>query len=189
MLGAWIGNNIDQATVWSPVLDRIRDNLDRWNRSHPTLFGHRLIIQMVVGEMTQYLAKVQTMPKQVEKTLIKTIRNFMWNGKKPSVNKDTLHLPIEQGGVKLLDIKVRNQAIDIMWLKSYLDLTLKRPMWAYVADVLINNSTAKASSKVSSSARINTYLQSWNLSLHATSKLSKDIIQLMKTGQKFGVDF
>ena len=79
---------------------------------------------MVVGEMTQYLAKVQTMPKQVEKTLIKTIRNFMWNGKKPSVNKDTLHLPIEQGGVKLLDIKVRNQAIDIMWLKSYLDFTL-----------------------------------------------------------------
>jgi hypothetical protein len=29
MLGAWIGNNIDQATVWSPVLDKIRENLDR----------------------------------------------------------------------------------------------------------------------------------------------------------------
>jgi len=83
MLGAWIGNNIDQATIWSPVLDRIRDNLDGWNRSHPTLFGCRLIIQMVVGGMTQYLAKVQTMPKQVEETLTKTIRNFMWDGKNP----------------------------------------------------------------------------------------------------------
>ena len=31
LLGAWIGNNIDQATVWSPVLDKIRDNLNRWD--------------------------------------------------------------------------------------------------------------------------------------------------------------
>ena len=62
-------------------------------------------------------------------------------------------------------------------------------MWAYVADVLINNSTTKAASRVSSLAQINTYLQSWNLSLHATSKLSKEIIQMMKTRQKFGVDF
>ena len=31
MLGTWIGNNIDQATVWSPVLGRIRESLDRWN--------------------------------------------------------------------------------------------------------------------------------------------------------------
>ena len=113
----------------------------------------------------------------------------MWDGKKPSVNIDTLYLPIEQGGVKLLDLKVRNQAIDIMWLKSYLDLTSKRPMWAYVADILINNSTSKASNNVSSSAQFNTYLQSWNPSLHATSKLSKDIIQMMKTGQKFSVSF
>ena len=144
---------------------------------------------MVVGGMTQYLAKVQTMPKEIEGTLTKIIRNFVWDGKKPPVNIDTLNLPVKQGGVKLLDLKARNQAIDIMWLKSYLDLTSKRPMWAYVADILINNNTSKATSNVSASAQLNTYLQSWNTSLHATSKLSKDIIQMMKTGQKFGVSF
>ncbi|KIM71720.1 hypothetical protein PILCRDRAFT_36644, partial [Piloderma croceum F 1598] len=97
ILGAWIGNNIDQNIVWSTVLDKIRNNLDRWNMSHPTLFGRRLIIQMVVGGMTQYLAKVQTMPKQVEDTLEKVIRSFMWNGNKAPVSISTLHLPIEQG--------------------------------------------------------------------------------------------
>ena len=97
----------------------------------------------------------------------------MWDGRKPSVNIDTLHLPIEQGGVKLLDLKVRNQAIDIMWLKSYL---LKWPMWAYVADVLNNNNTSKTTSKVLPSVQINTYLQSWNPNLHVTSQLSKNII-------------
>jgi hypothetical protein len=91
--------------------------LNRWNMGHPTLFGRRLIIQMVVGGMTQYLAKVQTMPKQVEDTLEKIIRNFMWNGNKAPVSISTLHLPIEQGGVKLLDLRARNQAINIMWLR------------------------------------------------------------------------
>ena len=129
---------------------------------------------MVVCGITQYLAKVQTMPKKVEETLKKTIKNFMWDGRKPSVNIDTLHLPIEQGGVKLLDLKVRNQAIDIMWLKSYLP---KWPMWAYVADVLNNNNTSKTTSKVSPSAQINTYLQSWNPSLHVTSKLQETLFK------------
>ena len=77
--------------------------------------------------MTQYLAKVQTMLKQVEEALTKTIRSFMWNGARPSVNIDTLYLPVEQGGVNFLNLKVRNQAIAIMWLKSYLDLSNKQP--------------------------------------------------------------
>jgi hypothetical protein len=139
--------------------------------------------------MTQYLAKVQTMPRQIEENLTKTIRNFMWNDKKPPVNMSTLSLPVAQGGIKLLDLKVRNQAIEVMWLKSYLNLGPKRPLWAYVADVLINKSISRASGKVSASAQINSYLQSWNPNLHATSKLPKDIIQMMKTGQKFGVNF
>jgi Reverse transcriptase (RNA-dependent DNA polymerase) len=189
MLGAWIGNNIDQAIVWSPILDKIRNNLDRWSKSHPTLFGRRLIIQMVVGGMTQYLVKVQTMPKQVEDILEKTIRNFLWADKKPPVNMATLCLPVRQGGVKLLDIKARNKAIDIMWLKSYLDLSNKRPMWAYVADVLISENISRVSGRVSSLAQINTYLQTWSPSLHSSSKLPKDIFQIMKTGQKFGVNF
>jgi len=189
ILGAWIGNNIDQNVVWSTVLDKIRDNLNRWNMGHPTLFGRRLIIQMVVGGMTQYLAKVQTMPKQVEDTLEKIIRNFMWNGNKAPVSISTLHLPIEQGGVKLLDLRARNQAINIMWLKTYLDLSPKRPTWAYITDALISNNISRASGQVATLAQVNTYLQSWKPSLHTSSNLPKDIIQMLKTGQNSGISF
>ena len=150
MLGAWIGNNIEQAIVWSPVLDKIRNNLDRWSKSHPTLFGRRLIVQMVVGGMTQYLAKVQTMPRQIEETLEKIIRNFLWADKKPPVNIATLYLPIRQGAIKLLNLRARNKAIDIMWLRSYLNLNQNRPMWAYVANALISVNISKVSGKVSS---------------------------------------
>jgi hypothetical protein len=83
---------------------------------------------MVAGGMTQYFAKVQIMPRQVEEILTKTIRNFMWNDKKPFVNMGTFSLLVAQRGIKLLNLKVRNQAIKVMWLKSYLNLGPKRPL-------------------------------------------------------------
>lgn len=39
MLGAWIGNNVDQITIWSTLLDKIRNSLEQWGKSHPTIFG------------------------------------------------------------------------------------------------------------------------------------------------------
>ena len=39
-------------------------------------------MMMVVGGMNQYLAKVQGMPPEVEKTLERRVRAFQWNDKK-----------------------------------------------------------------------------------------------------------
>ncbi|EIN08150.1 hypothetical protein PUNSTDRAFT_113754 [Punctularia strigosozonata HHB-11173 SS5] len=88
-LGAWIGNEIDDATPWGPVIEKIDAALTRWERGHPTLEGRRLITQMVVGGMTQYLTKVQGMPKDVETHLSKKIQSFVWNGQRtpPSVSR------------------------------------------------------------------------------------------------------
>lgn len=62
MLGAWVGNKINSEGVWAPTLEKIDRKLEQWERSHPTMEGRRLIIQMVVGGMTQYLTQVQGMP-------------------------------------------------------------------------------------------------------------------------------
>ena len=39
--------------------------------------GRKLIIQMTIADMAQYLTKVQGMPKEVESTLVKKIRSFL----------------------------------------------------------------------------------------------------------------
>ncbi|KAJ7933515.1 hypothetical protein B0H13DRAFT_2306623 [Mycena leptocephala] len=58
--------------------------------------GRRLITLMVVGGMTQYLAKVQVMPKEAEEKLEKRIRKFLWGGKtNVTVNKETVYAPID----------------------------------------------------------------------------------------------
>ncbi|KAF9005848.1 hypothetical protein BDZ89DRAFT_898916, partial [Hymenopellis radicata] len=78
ILGGWIGNKTKSAAPWAPILSSIEQSLDFWEKSHPTMEGRRLIIQMVVGGKTQYLTKVQGMPKEVEQKLERRIRRFLW---------------------------------------------------------------------------------------------------------------
>ncbi|KAF8912563.1 hypothetical protein CPB85DRAFT_1193624, partial [Mucidula mucida] len=97
-LGAWVGNGSKQVDVWTRTLDKIEENLNRWERGHPTMEGRRLIVLMVVGGMTQYLTKVQGMPKTVEDRLERRVRKFLWADKKKiNVNKETIYAPIEEG--------------------------------------------------------------------------------------------
>ena len=34
-LGSWIGNNINHAQPWSPIIDKIQNTLKNWNRDAP----------------------------------------------------------------------------------------------------------------------------------------------------------
>ncbi|EPS96357.1 hypothetical protein FOMPIDRAFT_14145, partial [Fomitopsis schrenkii] len=98
ILGAWHGNDINEGGVWTPILEKIDATLARWENTHPTMEGRKYIAQMHIGGTTQYLAKVQGMPKHVEDKLDKRIRTFVWADKKQApVNKDTLHAPISRG--------------------------------------------------------------------------------------------
>ncbi|KAG1737364.1 hypothetical protein EDD22DRAFT_730867, partial [Suillus occidentalis] len=80
--------------------------------------------------MTQFLTKAQGMPKHIEAALVQTTRNFIWNdSRSPPINIEQLHQPIDAGGIDLLDIKSRNEAIEITWVKAYLNMSPSRPTW------------------------------------------------------------
>ena len=55
VLGAYVGNSVNQNAIWTPTLEKIDAKLKRWARSHPTQDGRRLIIGMEIGGLTQYL--------------------------------------------------------------------------------------------------------------------------------------
>ncbi|KAF9505406.1 hypothetical protein BS47DRAFT_1434304, partial [Hydnum rufescens UP504] len=109
VLGAWIGNNTNQETQWSQTLEKIDLHLHRWGQSHPTMEGRRLIVQMVIAGMTQYLTKVQGMPLAIERALSSKIQSFMWDSpaKSPPVSNITLSQPISRGGKKVLHLASR----------------------------------------------------------------------------------
>jgi len=132
VLGAWIGNGVEQATPWTPTIEKIATSLKRWEANHPTTEGRRLITQMIIGGMTQYLAKVQGMPEAVIKTLERLTRRFAWNGEgTPTVAMAHMSDDKEQGGRKVLDVTARNEAIQLTWVQAYLRMGEERPTWAF----------------------------------------------------------
>ena len=138
-LGAWIGNGIDGSQPWNLVLDKIKNALDQWSKSKPTLDAKRLIIQMTIGSMTQFLTKAQGMPKSVLNALTKMTRDFIWDGKKsPPLSLLRLQQPRYEGGIDLLNIEARNFAIELSWLRDYLDTSKVRPTWSFITDAIIN---------------------------------------------------
>jgi hypothetical protein len=159
-LGAWIGNDIEQATSWEPILEKIEQNLKRWNLCNPSLDGKHLIIQMIIGGMTQFLTKAQGMPKSIKTAITKKIHTFIWNKhRSPPISLTRLECPTEEGGINLLNISVRNEAINITWLKNYMNLSESCPTWAFVTGVIIN--TLKPN-RIRHQNDINTFLTSWD---------------------------
>jgi ribonuclease HI/exonuclease III len=184
ILGAWIGNKTDNITPWEPILDTIRTKLKRWERAHPTLNGKRLIIQSIVGGHTQFLTKAQGMPTEIETAITKIISKFIWGQETdPRIAAATLQSPIEKGGLNILDIKARNEAIEIIWLKSYLNFSPSRPLWAVVTDHIILATTPPHLRK---DAMINPFLQTWNAPTRGprANTLNDDIKRMLKVAKK-----
>jgi hypothetical protein len=104
-LGAWIGNHTVDPTPWEIVLDKIRRKLNLWKRSHPTIYGKRLIIQAIVGGHTQFLAAAQGMPPHIETAINNMIREFVWDhDTAPRMALEYLYAPIDEGGLNILNI-------------------------------------------------------------------------------------
>ena len=188
ILGAWLGNNIDQALTWAPILENVCKRLKRWGAARHSLEGRRLIIQMQVAGVTQYLTKVQGMPRDIEVELNKQIRKFMWNYESTdTVNQAQMYAPHERGGKKLLDIETRNKAIHLTWLKAYLNLGPDRATWTFFADAIIGTDIPKTHSIDNDpESRIMPILQTWETKSRGSS-LPEDLKQMLKLAKEYNV--
>ncbi len=153
VLGAYVGNAVDNLEVWTGTLEKIDQQLRQWAKSHPTHEGKRLIVNMVVGGLTQYLTTVQGMSARVERSIQRRITKFLWDDGQPRIDAVTL------------DVVARNEAIQIMKLKAYMSPSASRPKWALIADSLIHRNIPRAQNIPEGPARNNVMLQSWTAKL------------------------
>lgn len=143
---------------------------------------------MEAGGQSQFLAKAITMLEIVEKKMNKLIINFVWAGNNHlRINQETLFRPVTEGGLNLLDIKSRNEALDLMCLKDYLNMSDRRSKWAILADRLLANAIAALSRNVDPGVRQNAFQQSWNVSTWKATGLPEDLQRMVKAANKYGV--
>lgn len=97
---------------------------------------------------------------------------------------DHLCLPVELGGLGMLDLDARREAIDMMWLKTYLDLSEEHPIWAHLADDLLASHVPKACKLKDVNLRINPFLQKWKPKVYG---LPDELNGMMAVAWKYGV--
>ncbi|OSD00580.1 hypothetical protein PYCCODRAFT_1336640, partial [Trametes coccinea BRFM310] len=92
LLGAFVGNNVDCEKIWEPKVRKIADTLERWSLHHTTIAGKKHAVQLVVGNLTQFLADVQSLPKLPMKNIEKAVRRYIWGETKtPTVSMAQLY--------------------------------------------------------------------------------------------------
>ncbi|KAI9065871.1 hypothetical protein FKP32DRAFT_1566910, partial [Trametes sanguinea] len=97
-----------------------------------------------------------------------------------------LCLPVEEGGLGLIDLEARNDAIDIVWLRDYLSAGDDRPWWAMVADDIMARVVPKQLSPgvKERGTRINTFTQDW----HPKEKaLPEDLRAIISVARRYGL--
>ena len=184
MLGAWIGNNAEDQAPWELIVNRVKEHLRKWNKICPSIKGKGLIIQAFVRGLTQFLTQTQGMLAHIEKALQKVINDFIWeDGEKPHIAPEFLQQPKEMGSLNILDISARNDAIDLMWLKSYLNFSPSRPPWAAITDLIID---ASAPTNTIVMVRKNIFLQCWDTPLRSprSTILNDNIKHMLKVAKK-----
>jgi exonuclease III len=190
LLGAWIGNEVPENTQWPAVLEKIESKLAQWEKGRPTMEGRRHIVNMYIAGMTQFLTKVQTMPPEYEKALDKRVRTFMWRTEAtPPVSMATLQAPVSQGGKKVLDIKARNEAIQLTWARTWTPGDQKRPKWTYIADRMARRNIPQMRPKVEKKDAINPLIQTWHPKVRTHTDMPKDLKGMFSTMTKHNVAF
>ncbi|KAH7911035.1 hypothetical protein BJ138DRAFT_1113526 [Hygrophoropsis aurantiaca] len=101
---------------------------------------------------------------------------------------DQLYKSPKEGGIGLLDLKSRNQAIEVTWLRSFAATGPRRPSWAFVADTLINNLRPQG---ISSPEELGGFLQSWSPPTQGAraNMLPPEILRLLKTAKRHNMTF
>lgn len=91
---------------FSPLLQSIQQDLQRWNTGLFSWFGRASIIKMNI--LPRFLYLFQTLPIRIPATFFKTYkrlcRNFIWSSKAPRLRWDRLTLPKSRGGIGLPDV-------------------------------------------------------------------------------------
>ncbi|PBK71803.1 hypothetical protein ARMSODRAFT_1016797 [Armillaria solidipes] len=155
ILGAFIGNEVDMAALWLSILDKMQEKFESWESTHPTIEGRQLLIQMYASGFTQFLTRAQGMLSSVLERTQKIVHNFAWDNQGPTpINRTIQSAPIDSGGMQILDIKICNQAIEVMQLKSYLQLGDDHPVAGYVKDAIINRYMQKGTPRAQAQANI-----------------------------------
>lgn len=136
-LGAWVGNRININTQWNTIINKQQKIIDSWKQNHLTFRGKELLLKSLIQSRSLFLATVNGMPKHIEEQINTMTRNYLWNeDRRGLITMNQASLNIQDGGLNIPNLSARLEAIEIIWLKKWLQ-PQNCPAWALLTDEII----------------------------------------------------
>ena len=109
--------NLCETENFTSKINKLQKLFNIWSQRDLSLYGRILIAKTLgVSKLIYSSACVQT-PAQVADIVNKLVVNFIWNGKKPKVKRDTLIGPKDKGGLELPDYEIVTKSLICAWVK------------------------------------------------------------------------
>jgi len=91
--------------------------MNRWTHLYPSVAGRVLLAKTLVISLAQYFMTVNGISQRNLTTMEKSIRLFIWNGKKGQLAWNRAILPVKEGGISAPSVKIRYETVKVGWLK------------------------------------------------------------------------
>ena len=122
----------------SPLIQKIKLNLDKWKLLKLTLWGKISIIKMVVAPQFNYISMMipVTVSDGIFKQYNKLITEFLWNGKRPRIRLKKLLASRDCGGLALPNVELYSIAFEINKLARHWGTYISCPAWVKIEEGL-----------------------------------------------------
>ena len=103
-LGINHGYHIPEQEIWMDKIKKMKNCIQIWKSRDLTLKGKILIIKTFLVSQINYELEMNSIPKNIVKDIDKILWDFLWHGKQPLVNKQTMYLDIGNGGMIMINL-------------------------------------------------------------------------------------
>ena len=139
-LGVWLSTN-PETTIeanYSEKLTKVRNSLSCWELRRLSLLGKITVLKSLIASQLVYILSPLPTNHNAIKEINNIFFNFLWDGKGDKVKRDIIISDYENGGLRMIDIKVFNQALKSGWIKKYLDRE-NHGKWKLLFDLELKN--------------------------------------------------
>ena len=122
-LGVWLSTNpeITVEANYSERLTKVRKSLSCWELRRLSLLGKITVLKsLIVSQLVYILSPLPTNHNAIGE-IHSILFNFLWDGKGDKIKRDIMISDYENGGLRMIAIKLFNKALKLSWLKKYLD--------------------------------------------------------------------
>lgn len=122
ILGIDIGKNEKDARdmTWTGVINKLKQTLNFWKQRGLRLRGKVIVVNALIMSKLVYIIGALDMPEWVHNEVNRAVSDFIWGGKGVKIAHSTLTAKYKEGGLQLVDLKLKVKAIRLKVIVKYL---------------------------------------------------------------------